>query len=316
MNTNIICSGNIAYDIIPSGKPSRGEIPFLACPGGSVLNTSVILSRLGLPVSLLTKTGRGVLSNALLDFLNKQKIKTTYCFQNKNLKTSFAFADIDKQGNSSYTFYRAEGKDLLLRKDELAHISFKDTNVFHTGSAYAFKDFTFDNTLSLIDKAKKANTFITYDPNWRAKRVRDENLAIKRIFKILPQVDLLKLSEKDALSITGKKTLSAALKKLAKNIVVTLDGRGSFFWTGKKRILCPPVKTKVKDTIGAGDGFMAGVIYSYTMKGQCAFEEHTILESLSFASMVASLVCEKRGATEGVKSLAQVNALLKAHSCL
>lgn len=311
MKKNIICCGNMAFDLIITSIDPKNGISFQARPGGSVLNTAILLSRLGLSASILAKTGKDFLSDTLFQFLRSKNLKTKYIIQDKRVKTALAVARLDKKGNSSYIFYRSSNKQTSFKNNQFPSNLFKDIDVFHTGSTYSYDDFTFENTLTLVKLAKKENVFISYDPNWRTSRIKDKEKVRKRIQKIITYVDLLKLSESDVLGITGRKTLSGGLKCLRSNIVVTLGDKGSFFWDGKKRTHHNVFKVKVIDTIGAGDAFTAGLIYRYCQKGKEVFAEEKN-ENLTFASAVSALVCTGRGATEGLRNLKQVMRFLKS----
>jgi fructokinase len=198
----------------------------------------------------------------------------------------------------------------MLKREEFPSSLFKKADVFHTGSAYSYNDYTFDDALKCMERAKKENIFVTYDPNWRKFRIKNERKTRARIKKLLLYVDLLKLSKRDAVGITGAKTLSGALRRLPKNTVVTLGDKGSFFWDGKRKTYHPAFRVRVVDTIGAGDGFTAGLIYRYCTKGMEAFQKQK-KETLAFASAISALVCGGRGAAEGLQNLQQVERFLR-----
>ena len=304
--TMIICCGNIAFDLIAKKGDGKGGMAFHACPGGSVFNTALIMARLGLPVSMLAKTGDDFLSDSLLDTMRREDIETRYVIKDKSIKTSLAFARIDKKGNPSYLFYKTKGPQTMFKKNDIPRSLFRKALVFHTGSWYSYNDYTFDDTLRFLKMAKQENVFTTYDPNWREGRIKNKKTARSRISKILPYIDLLRLSDTGIMGITGTKTLSAALKGLNRKAVVTLGKKGSFYWNGKKKMFQPTVKVRVADTIGAGDSFTAGLIYRY-----CATREELFWKemktNLAFASAMAGLVCTKHGATAGVRTLGQVS---------
>ena len=290
----VLCLGNIAFDLVEKkGKP----FPFLfdALPGGSVLNTSIILSKLGIKVGLIAKTSSDSLGDALLDLIENQKIDTSLIVQDKNLQAGLAFAFLDKKGDSSYVFYKSASREQELTKEQKSLSIIKKASVLHTGSAYSYSDMTYTDTLFLLKTAYKNNVFTTYDPNWRPKRLSYVSKAKKRIFSLFRYVSLLKLSETDALGITNKKTLSSAIQFLPKNTVITLGKNGSFFWDGNKKIYAESFKVKVKDTIGAGDAFTAGLIYKYTKDPETFYEN--IKENLNFASKISSIICTGSGAT-------------------
>ena len=313
MKNRVICCGNIAFDLIQKAEDNKGSMAFSAWPGGSVFNTAVILARLGPSVSMISKTGDDFLSDSLIRTMRRENIQTKYVIRDKNIKTGLAFARIDKKGNSSYFFYKTKGPQTLFKKNDVPLSLFKDSDVFHTGSWYAYNDYTFEDTLNFLKNAVKENVFTTFDPNWREGRIKNKKTARSRINKILPLVGLLNLSDTDVTGIFETKTLSGGLKKLGKNAVITLGDKGSFYWDGKKKIEQPAFKVSIKDTIGAGDSFTAGLIYRYCALGKESFWEN-MKENLAFASALSALICMKHGATDGLKNLNQVKSFLKTRS--
>ena len=70
---HVLCLGNIAFDMIKRKDVSLSSF-FDATLGGSVLNTSIILSKLGTNVGIISKTGADFLGDSLLKILRKHKI--------------------------------------------------------------------------------------------------------------------------------------------------------------------------------------------------------------------------------------------------
>ncbi len=309
MKKYVICCGNVAFDLISySGFDRYGSL-FEARPGGSVLNTAIHLSRLGLPVIMLSKTSKDILGDAIVKIMAQEKIRTNYVFQDERIKTSLAVASLDKKGDSSYIFYKSDGPETAFKKGEIPASLFASAFSLHSGSAYTYDDYTFGSTLELMAAARKARIFTTYDPNWREERIRDKPAARRRIKKLLEFTSLLKLSENDLVSITGTRTLNSALSKINRSAVVTLGRKGSFYWDGKTKIFCPAFKVSVIDTIGAGDAFTAGLIYKYSTEGDKAFLGN-IGETLRFSSCVSAAVCSGKGANAGLRNLSQIKRML------
>ena len=313
MKKYALCLGNIAYDLIVKKKTKESSFIFDAQPGGSVFNTSLLLSKLSCPVYTIAKTGNDFLGKELISKMNNQKINTKYIFSSDNIKTSIALANINNKGNSSYIFYRPETDEISLKNEKIPDSLFKNAGVLHTGSAFTYKDITFEDTMFFIEKAKKHNVFVSYDPNWRDKRLTDPKKAIKHIFSILQYVDLLKLSDSDALGITGAKTLSAAVKKLPDNTFVTLGAKGVFHKKDKKNTFLPAFKVNVADTIGAGDAFTAGLLYMFLKEGSDILNNN-LKKAMIFASAISALVCTSNGASSGLKNITQVKQFLRTRS--
>jgi sugar/nucleoside kinase (ribokinase family) len=310
-NRTVICCGNIAYDLISRDRDREGNLIFSACPGGSVLNTSIQMARLGIPVSLCSKTGADPLGSALIETIREEGIDTRYIAQDRGLKTGLAFATIDPGGDSSYTFYKPKGpRTSLGRRATPSRDFIRKAAALHTASHFAYNDHTFDDTVRLLSLARKYGVFTSFDPNWRPGRVRKISVARKRINRVIELVDMLKLSAEDALGITGARTLNTAIKKLPPDSIVTLGGDGVLFLTKAGKVHCPSFPVRVQDTIGAGDAFTAGLLYGYIASGGIRPAESPI-RSLELASAVSALVCRGHGAVSGLKDRVQLDTFLK-----
>lgn len=296
----VFCCGNIAYDLVITKPNSEGGYSMEACPGGSVFNASIMLARLGLNVSVISRLADDFLSNSLIEIMRREKISTRHIKRDDRLKTALAIALIDKKGDSSYVFYRDTGPGIAISPTKSLLSSFSENGVFHTGSSFSYADFSFESALEIMEAAKERKMFTTYDPNWRESRIKDKRTARRRVRKFLDLTDLVKLSASDALGITAQKTLSSALNKLPGKTILTMGENGSLYWDGRKVLKFPAVKVKVVDTIGAGDAFTAGLILRYCLEGKDAFWNEMQL-NLAFASRLAAMVCSSRGATSGLK---------------
>ncbi len=302
---HVLCLGNIAYDLILKKTKDKSILPISGYPGGSVFNTALLLSKVGCPVAVIAKTGNDFLGEKLIKTMEQSDINVKYVFRDNDIRTALAIANVSAEGNSSYIFYRPERYGQPLKSKKIPDTLFRKSKVLHTGSAFTYKDETYKDALYFIKKAKEHNVFVSYDPNWRDKRIKYVGAARKRIKTILEYADLIKLSDTDALGITGAKTLEKALKRLPDNIIVTLGAKGAFSVKNGKRSLIHAFNVKVADTIGAGDAFAAGLICEYLRKGPACFKKD-MKQTMIFASACAALVCTKPGATLGIKNLQQV----------
>ncbi|MBU0570722.1 MAG: carbohydrate kinase [Candidatus Omnitrophica bacterium] len=316
MNKRVFCCGNIAFDLVAGNRDVTNGFDFYARPGGSACNTAVLLARLGIPVSMISKTGSDFLSNSLLETLQKEGAGSKYVIRSPHIKTSLAFARIDKKGDSSYVFYTPRGRASALKRTGLPEHVFSKMSVFHASSIFSYDNYNAGAVLSHIKKANAKGVFVSYDPNWRGYRISNKHVARKRIQAILPHVDLLKLSTQDAMGITGCRSLSGAANRildlLKGELVMTQGANGSFYWDGKHMVFHPAFKVRIKDTIGAGDGFTAGLLYRYLTAGTKKFLADKE-ENLAFASAVSALVATGKEATEGLKNLTQVRQFLSSN---
>lgn len=313
MGMKVICCGETLFDIIAGKKGPGDMLTFRSFPGGAATNTSMILSRLGVPVALISHLGTGFLSVHLINILKRKKVDTRYIIRDASFSSPLAFASIDKKGDSSYIFYEKAIRSEKIRP-RLPRSLLKEAGLFHTGSYFSYSDTFFPFVRGMLKSARKNGLFITYDPNWRGTKIPSKKKARARIFKILPYVDLLKLSENDALKITGHRKLGMAIDRIQRYLngalIITLGEKGSFHIQGGSKLHQPAFKVKVADTIGAGDGFTAGLIYRYTRLGREKFGEE-MKNNLEFASAVSAVICSGHGATGALKNISQVRKLAR-----
>ncbi|HNX91092.1 MAG TPA: carbohydrate kinase [Candidatus Omnitrophota bacterium] len=312
MKKLVLLAGNISFDLIKSVTHSDG-LGFTAYIGGSICNTAIQVSRLGLPVALFSCLGKDPLSDYAIHLLKKEHILTKYIHRNGAFHPSLAIANLDKQGNSSYSFSRASAS---AKFEHIPKSFLKNISVFHTGSFFCCDISTYPIALSLVKKMKKAGVPSFFDPNWRASRIDDIAAAKKRIFSLLPYFSLVKLSDDDITGITGEADLNRAISILEKHtrahIIVTLGEKGSLYKSPTGFITCPAIDIKIADTIGAGDAFTSGLIYKFMTLGKEKFFKD-MHDNLIFASKVAAVICTGHGATSALRGISQVKAV-KTHT--
>ncbi len=85
------------------------------------------------------------------------------------------------------------------------------------------------------------------------------------------------IPDEDELIKAGKEIIAQGVE----NLVITLGSRGSIFVSLNECYKVMPIKNKVVNTVGAGDSFVAGMIYSYEKKSD-------INELLKMATACAS----------------------------
>jgi sugar/nucleoside kinase (ribokinase family) len=314
MRIDILFLGGTSIDLIQNAQNKNKRLSFFAATGGSITNSAVIAAKLGLKVALLSKVGKDSLGDFAVNSLRSHGVNTRGILRDPKFKTSLAIAQIDKKGNSTYTFYKPSPKESIVPLKNISKNLLDGCKIFHFGSSFSYQEDSSQEALKYVKYLKKRGTFVSMDPNFRPYAIKDKTGAKKRVLSLLKLVNLAKLSELDVEFLTGQKDPLKGLKtlknRLSCEIILTLGAKGSIY-IGKSKILTkiPAIKVKVVDTIGAGDAYTAGLLYRIRTVGEKAFFMN-IKSHLSFASATSALICTKKGANKALKGLSQVKKFL------
>ena len=309
MPLDILFLGGTSIDLIRDKSNRKKQHKSV---GGGITNTAVMVSKLGLKVAMLSRIGKDPFGNFAIKRLDSYRVNTSGIIQDPNIRTPLAIADIDKYGNSQYTFYKNPPKDSIVPLKRVPKRLLKTCKIFHFGSSFSYQKDSSEEALKYVKFLKKKGVFISFDPNFRPYVIKDKKGAKSRVLRLLKWVDLAKLSEVDLLFLTGQKGLKNGLKTLEGQFgckfILTLGSKGSACLDPDGELIkIPALKVKVADTIGAGDAFTAGILYKLIKIGKKhAFSD--IKSCLIFASAVSALICTKFGANQGLKDIKQVQS--------
>jgi fructokinase len=236
-------------------------------------------------------------------------VDTTHVHLDSKHFTTFAFVSLMLDGERDFVFNR--GADAELTVDEVSKIDLTETNIIHFGSATAFLDGPLNAAYyHLLEAAKTADKTISFDPNYRHLLFGDKQESfIKQSWIFLKQAHFTKLSDEEAMLITGKNTLEEAAQNLLDHIpgvfTITLGKEGTLLGLGGKTYIIPSIEIQPTDTTGAGDAFVGAVLYQLD-------RDNLKPESLSWddwngliqnANKAGARTCEYMGAMEAFKHL-------------
>ena len=307
----VLCTGELLIDFIGSDTTNNlsGQTSFLMKPGGAPANVACVIAALGGTCEFFGAVG----NDGFGDFL--EKTVKHYHVDTKNLKrsekpTTLAFVSVDSVGERDFIFIRGADADVCL--NELDPKTFEESAIFHFGAATGFLKGDLSNTyLELLEKAHLNHKCIVFDPNYRsAFWEKDVCTFIKDMAPFLEKAHLIKLSDEEALLITESSELSSAadiLKSRYKGtFAVTLGAEGVWLFNRSWEVKIPAQKVDVKDTTGAGDAFIGGLIYELSLapEPQKVIESRDEMSRFAMkANEIASKVCTEYGAMTALESL-------------
>jgi fructokinase len=251
----VYAMGETVLDLV-----SPDGVMFRAVPGGSMLNASVSLGRMGIDIEFISEFGADKVGEQVRDFLLKNSVKTTYSAIHLAHKTSLALAFLDKDKNASYSFYLDVPEEM--KTTEIPE--FQNDDIFLFGSFYAVKPNRREYLLKILKKAVEAKSTIYYDLNIRKAHSNEMDILMPSFLNNVAVSSIVKGSDEDFSHLFGlsdPKEIYEKVSPYCKTMIITCGAKPMHIFTPD---FCKSYNIKTIEpisTIGAGDNFNAGFIY-------------------------------------------------------
>jgi fructokinase len=308
----VLCIGEALIDMICTDRGSRladGQ-NFLKKAGGAPANVAAAIAALGGHVDMAAKVGKDPFGQHLRDLLNEMGVNTKWIIQDPNSFTTFAFVSLMEDGERDFYFNR--GADGQLSMADLAGLNLNEYSIVHFGSATGFLPGPLQATyIDLLNKAKAAGALISFDPNYRHLLFPNNTASfITQSWHYIQACDFFKLSDEEALLITGLDTVDAAAAALrAKTNAVfpiTLGKEGTLLSTSHGTEIISSIPITAIDATGAGDAFVGAVLYQLIGTKPADMQAIAIEKwrtMITNANKAGARTCEYMGAMEAFKHL-------------
>jgi fructokinase len=252
----IYAIGETVLDII-----FKNNQPFAAKAGGACLNSSVTLGRLNMPVFFIGEYGLDEVGNLIDKFLKENNVSTQYVYRYYDGKSSLALAFLNENNDASYDFYKFYPENRL--NIDFPEIQPDDIVLF--GSIYAITPEVRDKLLGFIKQARKKKAIVIYDPNFRKQHLHNLPKLQPMIFENMGLANIVRGSNEDFCFIMGVDGADEAYEQIhdkTPNLLYTANIKGVWLRTPSLQKQYPVHEIQPISTIGAGDNFNAGVVYS------------------------------------------------------
>ena len=300
----IAIGGENLIDLVSSSFNPEGLPIYLANPGGSPYNVAIATSQQGGNVSYLTPLSEDSLGALLSSKLKESGVKIL----SKSISnpTSLAVVSINN-GIPSYSFHRNETAERKVNLENLLDIIPIDTKIFHVGSLGLIEGKDAEIWEIFFKRCKQKGLITSLDPNVRPILINDRESYVKRLERMFFDVDILKLSDEDLNWLYPSNSIDQSFgilqsKTNAKLLILTLGEKGSIGKTTNFEIKMPCQKiSDLKDTVGAGDTYMASIL-AWFMDNEIFdinsienLKKTDLLIMMNKASIAAALNCKKIG---------------------
>lgn len=288
--------------------PLRYVSNFSRKVGGAELNFAIGCARLGLKSKWVSRLGGDEFGRVIYNFARGEGIDVSEVKFVEGYPTSLNFKEIREDGSGKTFYYRYQSPILTMQPSDITEELFEGVSIVHlTGVFLAIDPKNLEISIKVLKLAKEKNIPVSFDPNIRLKlwTIDEANAAYRKIF---PYVDIL-LTGRDEIELilgdSAEKTLTDfAEHNQISHLVIKDGGNGSKVLVNKEWHSKEAFKVQPIDTVGAGDGFDAGYIYSY-------LHHYSPAESLQFANGVGALVTTVSGDNEGLPELDEVLAFIR-----
>ncbi|SEA79793.1 2-dehydro-3-deoxygluconokinase [Thalassobacillus cyri] len=296
---DIITIGDAMITFDPSSTgPLRFSDSFNRKVGGAEFNVAIGCSRLGLKAGWIGRLGKDEFGRHIYNFARGEGIDVSEVKLEEGYPTSLNFKEIQADGSGKTFYYRHKSPTETLLPESLNEESFQHAKLLHiTGVFPAISKQNIQVIDQAVTLAHKHGVKISMDPNIRLKLWSKEK-ARETLLKWMPYVDYLLTGLDEAELLFGTSDVPELIERAKHynitHLFVKLGEGGSLVWNGNEITEAPAVKVdKVADTVGAGDGFDAGVICGLLND----WEPKRILQ---FANTIGAMVVGVYGDNEGL----------------
>ncbi|MDI5886721.1 MULTISPECIES: carbohydrate kinase family protein [Flavobacterium] len=292
MTKNIICFGEVLFDVFPTHKKI----------GGAPLNVALRLASLGINAKIISRVGNDEIGKELLAFIKKNGVDTNTIQIDENLSTGQVIVKLNEKGSASYTinYPVAWDKIVCIPEDEIM-VKKADALVF--GSLVCRDSVSQSSLLEIINYAKYA----VFDVNLRAPFYTKEILI-----NLMMQSDFIKFNDDELYEISAfmnspyhsleQNILFIAEQTNTKHICVTKGSHGAVLYFNEKMYYNSGYKIDVVDTVGSGDSFLAGLLSKLLINSNPQ-------EAIDFACALGAIVAKNEGANPKISSK-EINAFM------
>lgn len=274
---------------------------------GAETNVAIGLSRLGLKVGWASRLGTDSMGRALLAAMRAEGIDCSHVITDATQRTGFQFKGRVTDGSDPPIEYHRKGSAAShMGPADVDEAWLRSARHLHaTGVFAAISDTSLQAALKSMDVMRAAGRTISFDTNLRPTLWSSTETMRHWVNELASRADWVLPGIEEGLLLTGHSKPEDVAKfyreRGAKLVVVKLGAEGAYYDSdvaGTGRVDGFPVK-EVIDTVGAGDGFAAGVV-------SALLEGRSVPDAVRRGAWIGARAVQVLGDTEGLPTRAQL----------
>lgn len=280
-NSSVIALGEILWDVLPTEK----------LLGGAPANFCHRLRQLGGTARMVSRVGRDALGCELLEGLRSLNFDLSLLQVDDARPTGTVDVSLTTDGTPTFTINTDVAYDYLQVPPELLRAA-QSASLICFGTLVQRSPITRRALYEILDQAPNATKFL--DINLRKNCYSNETVR-----ESLKRADIVKLNTSEVTTVsdlldlkapTPKEFAHSVIKEFAVNaVLVTLGDQGVYALNALgHECEVSGISVQVVDTIGSGDSFAAGFVFTYLSGAP-------LEECCYFGNLIGALNATKKG---------------------
>lgn len=321
---DLLTIGRSSIDLYSAnvGSPFIDISAFNAFVGGCPTNIAVGATRLGLQTAILTGIGNDQVGLFIKNFLEKEKVDTTFIPVIEGSRSSAVILGIEPPDRFPLVYYRDNCADIQLDIEHVENIPFADFRaVVFSGTAFS-KDPSRTAMFYALEQAQKNGVIRLLDLDFRADQWHNP-LAFGIVIRtLLPKFNIVigteeeivaaYLTHSNQVSIRHQQISAPEIKGdideaikgiMASSVDTLIVKRGkegaSVFQKNKPEVRVPGFPVEVLNVLGAGDAFAGGFCYGY-------LNGWDMYKSVRMGNACGAIIVTREGCANFMPSLQEV----------
>lgn len=228
--------------------------------GGAILNSTILLDRLGVPTTLLGCVGEDIWAEYVRRALAATGIDLSALQTSRDANSGLDFILVTPDGERTMFGYRGANK--MLEADKIDASIFDEAGLLHISGYALLEAPQSDAVLKTVQIARERNIPVSIDTGLEPV-MRNKS----GFLEILPALGICISGVAEVNMLLGAGTDAEAAEKLIEAGVglaaIKLGKEGSLLMRKDETVRCPAFAVETVDTTGAGDAYSAGIIYGF-----------------------------------------------------